>query len=39
MFFCLHDSFKKILLLYYRSDDTGKPLKLSKRKETSCFFY
>ena len=29
---------KKILLLYYRSDDTGKPLKLSKRKETSCFF-
>ena len=22
----------------YRSDETGKPLKLGKRKETSCFF-
>ena len=25
-------------LSFYRSDETGKRLKLSKRKETSCFF-
>ena len=26
------------VFVYYRSDETGKPLKLSKRKETNCFF-
>ena len=26
------------MLYSYRSDETEKPLKLSKQKETSCFF-
>ena len=34
-------SLEKYIKFYlsYRSDETGKPLKLSKRKETSCFLY